>query len=60
MATFIPKVYQSQVLHSVKAYLQTCRDLGSASVAFATVTEQLWNRAQSYQPIDGFEIDMPY
>ena len=60
MTTFIAKVYQTQVLESISAYLQACRSQSSAAVAFAAVTEQLWQRAQSYQPIDGFEKGMPY
>ena len=60
MTTFIAKTYQTQVLESISAYLQACRTQASAAVAFAAVTEQLWQRAQSYQPIDGFEKGMPY
>ena len=60
MTTFIAKTYQTQVLESISAYLQVCRTQASAAVAFAAVTEQLWQRAQSYQPIDGFEKGMPY
>ena len=60
MTTFIAKNYQTQVLESISAYLQACRSQSSAAVAFAAVTEQLWQRAQSYQPIDGFEKGMPY
>ncbi len=60
MTTFIAKTYQTQVLESISAYLQACRTQSSAAVAFAEVTEQLWQRAQSYQPIDGFEKGMPY
>ena len=60
MTAFIAKTYQTQVLESISAYLQACRTQASAAVAFAAVTEQLWQRAQSYQPIDGFEKGMPY
>ena len=60
MTAFIAKTYQTQVLESICAYLQACRTQASAAVAFAAVTEQLWQRAQSYQPIDGFEKGMPY
>ena len=60
MSTFIPKVYQSQVLESIAAYFEACREYPSAAIAFAAVTEKLWNRSINYHPIDGFEKGMPY
>jgi type III restriction enzyme len=60
MASFQPKVYQQQVLESVEAYFRACHELPSASVAFNAVTERLWGRGLSYNPLSGFPADMPY
>jgi len=60
MTAFIPKIYQTQVLESVQAYFEACHTAPSAAVAFATVTEKLWQRMLPYAPISGFEREMPY
>jgi type III restriction enzyme len=60
MTAFIPKTYQTQVLESVQAYFEACHTSPSAAVAFATVTEKLWQRMLPYAPIAGFERGMPY
>jgi len=60
MTAFIPKTYQTQVLESVQAYFEACHTSPSAAVAFATVTEKLWQKMQPYAPIAGFEREMPY
>jgi len=60
MTTFSPKIYQTQVLESVAAYFEACHSAPSAAVAFATVTEKLWQRMLPYAPIAGFEREMPY
>jgi type III restriction enzyme len=60
MSSFLPKVYQQQVLESVEAYFKACHVSPSPAVAFSAVTEQLWNRTLPYIPIAGFAPDMPY
>jgi len=60
MTTFSAKTYQSQVLESVEAYFKACHELPSPSVAFNAVTERLWGRGLSYNPLSGFPPDMPY
>jgi len=66
MTTFIPKKYQQNpdkgggVLDSVEAYFKACHEHGSASVAFMQTTEALWGRAKQYNPLKGFDRDMPF
>ena len=66
MNAFTPKKYQQDpangggVLDSVEAYFKACHRHGRASVAFAAVTEELWQRALPYHPLEGFAPDMPY
>lgn len=60
MSGFSAKVYQQQVLESVEAYFRACHELPSASVAFNAVTERLWGRGLTYNPLAGFPPDMPY
>ena len=60
MSSFIEKKYQAQVLESVEAYFRACHEHPTASLAFAAVTERLWNRALGYRTLPGFEPDMPY
>lgn len=66
MPTFLPKKYQQDpvgkggVLDSVEAYFLACNELPSASMAFNVVTERLWGRGLSYNPLKGFPADMPY
>lgn len=60
MTTFVPKVYQQQVLDSVEAYFKACHELPSPAVAFAATTERLWGRGAAYNPLPGFPSDMPY
>ena len=60
MTSFSPKIYQTQVPESVTAYFQACHRMSTASVAFNAVTEALWGRGLSYNPLSGFPLDMPY
>ena len=60
MTTFAPKKYQQEVLDSVEAYFRACHELPSPAVAYAAVTERLWQRALPYRPLAGFDADMPY
>src|SRR4030067_454476 len=60
MLTFEAKTYQQQVLESIEAYFRTSHELPSPSVAFNAVTERLWGRGLSYNPLSGFPSDMPY
>lgn len=60
MTSFTPKSYQSQVLESVEAYFQDCHALPSPSAAFNAVTERLWGRGLTYNPLPNFPADMPY
>ena len=60
MTGFAPKAYQSQVLESITAYLDSCHEQRSPSQAFAATTEQLWGRGLAYHPLSGFPSDMPY
>ncbi len=60
MTVFTPKIYQQQVLESVQAYLKSCHELPSPSIAFTAITEQLWGRGNPYNPLSGFPKDMPY
>jgi type III restriction enzyme len=60
MLTFQAKTYQRQVLESIEAYFRACYELPSPSVAFNAVTEKLWGRGLSYNPLSGFPTDMPY
>ena len=60
MPGFAPKVYQQQVLDSVEAYFKACHELPSPSIAFTATTERLWGRGNSYNPLSGFPVDMPY
>ena len=60
MTGFTPKTYQPQVLDSIEAYFQACRELPSASVAFTAATERLWGQGLAYHPLSGFSTDMPY
>jgi len=60
MLTFEAKTYQQQVLESIEAYFRASHELPSPSVAFNAVTERLWGRGLSYNPLSGFPSDMPY
>ncbi|MBK7423959.1 MAG: DEAD/DEAH box helicase family protein [Propionivibrio sp.] len=60
MTVFTPKTYQSQVLDSVEAYFKACHELPSPSIAFTATTERLWGRGNTYNPLSGFPVDMPY
>ena len=60
MRTFQAKTYQQQVLESIETYFRACHRLPSPSVAFNAVTERLWGRGLSYNPLSGFPSDMPY
>ncbi len=60
MNTFVPKIYQQQVLDSVEGYFKACHELPSPSIAFTAATERLWGRGQTYNPLSGFPPDMPY
>ncbi len=60
MLTFQAKTYQQQVLESIETYFRACHELPSPSVAFNAVTERLWGRGLSYNPLSGFPSDMPY
>lgn len=60
MSGFAPKIYQQQVLDSVEAYFKACHELPSPSIAFTATTERLWGRGNSYNPLSGFPLDMPY
>lgn len=60
MRTFQAKTYQQQVLESIETYFRSCHRLPSPSVAFNAVTESLWGRGLSYNPLSGFPSDMPY
>jgi len=60
MASFIPKVYQQQVLDSVEHYFQACHQWQSPSLAFTATTERLWGQGIAYQPLAGCPADMPY
>jgi type III restriction enzyme len=60
MLTFQAKTYQQQVLESIETYFRECHKLPNPSVAFNVVTERLWGRGLSYNPLSGFPSDMPY
>ena len=60
MLTFQAKTYQQQVLESIETFFRACHELPSPSVAFNAVTERLWGRGLSYNPLTGFPSDMPY
>jgi type III restriction enzyme len=60
MSGFTPKIYQQQVLDSIEAYFKACHELPSPSIAFTAATERLWGRGNSYNPLSGFPVDMPY
>ena len=60
MLTFQAKTYQQQVLESIETYFRKCHELPRPSIAFHTVTEGLWGRGLSYNPLSGFPSDMPY
>jgi len=60
MLTFQAKTYQQQVLESIETYFRACHELPNPSVAFNAVTERLWGRGLSYNPLYGFPSDMPY
>jgi len=60
LSSFNPKTYQQQVLESIETYFRACHELPSPSVAFNAVTEKLWGRGLTYNPLSGFPPDMPY
>lgn len=60
MTVYLPKLYQQSVLDSVEAYFRNIRELGDADTAFYQTTRQLWGEGVRYQPIDGFDAQMPY
>ena len=41
-----PKEYQSRALHWLKRYFQECRRLNSASLAYASLTEEIYDGQQ--------------
>jgi type III restriction enzyme len=60
MSSFIPRVYQQSVLDSVEQYFRTIHEVGDADTAFYKVTKFLWGKGVEYQPIAGFDPQMPY
>ncbi|MHB8912347.1 MAG: DEAD/DEAH box helicase, partial [Lysobacter sp.] len=60
MRSFVPKLYQQQVLDSVEAYFVACHDTDDADTAFYKTTKDLWGQGQSFHPLPGFAADMPY
>jgi len=60
MTTFVPKVYQQQVLDSVEDYFKACHELPTPSIAFTATTERLWGQGNPYKPLSGFPTDTPY
>jgi len=60
MTTFTPKIYQQQVLDSVKTYFECCHEFASPSIAFVATMERLWGLSLSYNPLPGFPADTPY
>lgn len=60
MAAFIPREYQQSVLDSIEEYFRTVWKNRNANTAFYEVTGKLWGKNVPYQPIEGFDTDMPY
>ena len=60
MSAFASKDYQQRVLDSVENYFTLCHQVGDADTAFYQATKELWGRGQSFNPLPGFAVDMPY
>lgn len=60
MAMHTPKQYQQSVLDSVEKYFRETRRIANADKAFYNTTHDLWGKGIAYQPIEGFDVGMPY
>lgn len=60
MTSFTPKKYQQSALDALTDYFRQCGAGLSAGLAFAKITESLYEKPLSYTPLKGFNKAMPY